>query len=50
MEEEKTDKHDDKMKEKGFSDEQAENLPDQLQKAMLKKEVRAMLEELMSNV
>jgi hypothetical protein len=50
MEEEKTDKHDDKMKEKGFSDEQAENLPDQLQKAMLKKEVRAMLEELMSDV
>jgi len=50
MEEEKTDKHDAEMKEKGFSDEQAENLPDELQKAMLKKEVRAMLEELMSDV
>ena len=50
MEEEKTDKHDAEMKEKGFSDEQAENLHDELQKAMLKKEVRAMLEELMSDV
>jgi hypothetical protein len=45
--EEKTDKHDAEMKEKGFSDAQAENLPDELQKAMLKKEVRAMIEEML---
>ena len=49
MEEEKTDKHDAEMKEKGFSDEQAENLPDELQKAMLKKEVRAMLDEMLKD-
>ena len=50
MEEEKTEKYDDKMREKGFSPDQANKLPDPLQKAMLKKEVRAMLEELMSDV
>ena len=50
MEEEKTEKYDDEMKEKGFSKKQAKNLDDPLQKAMLKKEVRAMLEELMSDV
>ena len=49
MEEEKTDKHDAEMKEKGFSDEQAENLPDELQKSMLKKEVRAMLDEMLKD-
>lgn len=31
-----TDKHDAEMKEKGFSDKQAKNLPDELQKSMLK--------------
>jgi hypothetical protein len=45
--EEKTDKHDAEMKEKGFSDAQAKNLPDELQKSMLKKEVRAMIEEML---
>ena len=50
MEEEKTDKYDDEMEEKDFSPDQANKLPDGLQKAMLKKEVRAMLEELMSDV
>ena len=45
--EEKTDKHDAEMKEKGFSDAQAKNLPDELQKSMLKKEVRAMIEEIL---
>jgi hypothetical protein len=45
--EEKTDKHDAEMKEKGFSDAQAKNLPDELQKSMLKKEVRKMIEEML---
>ena len=48
MSEEKTDKHDAEMKEKGFSDAQAKNLPDELQKSMLKKEVRAMIEEMLN--
>ena len=37
MEEEKTPEHDEDMEEAGFSDEQSKNLPDGLQKAMLKK-------------
>jgi len=48
MSEEKTEKHDAEMKEKGFSDAQAKNLPDELQKSMLKKEVRAMIEEMLN--
>jgi hypothetical protein len=48
MSEEKTDKHDAEMKEKGFSDAQAKNLPDELQKSILKKEVRAMIEEMLN--
>ena len=36
------------MKETGFSDAQAKNLPDELQKSMLKKEVRAMIEEMLN--
>ncbi len=45
--EEKTEKYDDKMREKGFSDDQANKLPDGLQKAMLQTEVRAMIEEML---
>lgn len=37
MEEEKTPEYDEDMEEAGFSDEQSKNLPDGLQKAMLKK-------------
>ncbi len=47
MSEEKTEKYDDKMREKGFSDDQANKLPDGLQNAMLQTEVRAMIEELL---
>ena len=46
--EEKTEKYDDEMKEKGFSKKQAKNLDDELQAAMLKKEVRAMIEEMLN--
>ena len=48
MSEEKTEKYDDEMEEKGFSKKQAKNLDDPLQAAMLKKEVRAMIEEMLN--
>ncbi len=48
MSEEKTEKYDDEMKEKGFSPDQANKLPDGLQKAMLQTEVRAMIEEMLN--
>ena len=47
MEEKKTERYDAEMKEKGFSDAQADELPDGLQKAMLQTEVRAMIEEML---
>jgi len=46
--EEKTEEYDDEMEEKGFSKKQAKNLDDPLQAAMLKKEVRAMIEEMLN--
>ena len=46
--EEKTEKYDDEMEKKGFSKKQAKNLDDPLQAAMLKKEVRAMIEEMLN--
>jgi hypothetical protein len=48
MSEEKTEKYDDEMEEKGFSPDQAKKLPDGLQKAMLQTEVRAMIEEMLN--
>jgi len=46
--EEKTEKYDDEMEKAGFSPDQANKLPDGLQKAMLQTEVRAMIEEMLN--
>lgn len=47
MDEEKTEEYNKEMEEKGFSAKQSKELPDALQKAMLKKEIRAMVAEIL---
>lgn len=47
MDEEKTEEYNKEMEEKGFSAKQSKELPDALQRAMLKKEIRAIVAEIL---